>query len=89
MKMPSRIKPAVIVELKYDRSVRSAISQIREKQYPQVLEGYSGEIVLVGVNYDKDSKEHSCVIEDKQIGDKAPARIRFGNGQGVLQGRVF
>jgi hypothetical protein len=61
--MPSRIKPAVIVELKYDRSVRSAISQIREKQYPQVLEGYSGEIVLVGVNYDKDSKEHSCVIE--------------------------
>ncbi len=63
MKMPSRIKPAVIVELKYDRSVRSAISQIREKQYPQVLEGYSGEIVLVGVNYDKDSKEHSCVIE--------------------------
>ncbi len=63
MKMPSCIKPAVIVELKYDRSVRSAISQIREKQYPQVLEGYSGEIVLVGVNYDKDSKEHSCVIE--------------------------
>ena len=63
MKMPSRIKPAVIVELKYDRSGRSAISQIREKQYPQVLEGYSGEIVLVGVNYDKDSKEHSCVIE--------------------------
>ena len=62
-KMPSCIKPAVIVELKYDRSVRSAISQIREKQYPQVLEGYSGEIVLVGVNYDKDSKEHSCVIE--------------------------
>lgn len=61
--MPSCIKPAVIVELKYDRSVRSAISQIREKQYPQVLEGYSGEIVLVGVNYDKDSKEHSCVIE--------------------------
>ncbi len=63
MKMPSCVKPAVIVELKYDRSVRSAISQIREKQYPQVLEGYSGEIVLVGVNYDKDSKEHSCVIE--------------------------
>ncbi len=61
--LPSRIKPAVIVELKYDRSVRSAISQIREKQYPQALEGYSGEIVLVGVNYDKDSKEHSCVIE--------------------------
>ena len=61
--MPSCVKPAVIAELKYDRSVRSAISQIREKQYPQVLEGYSGEIVLVGVNYDKDSKEHSCVIE--------------------------
>lgn len=63
MKMPSCVKTAVIVELKYDRSARSAISQIREKQYPQALEGYSGEIVLVGVNYDEDSKEHSCVIE--------------------------
>ena len=40
-------------------------AEIREKQYPQALEGYSGEIVLVGVNYDKDSSEkmHSCVIE--------------------------
>ena len=63
MKMPSCVKPAVIVELKYDRSVRSAISQIREKQYPQALEGYSGEIVLVGVNYDKERKAHQCVIE--------------------------
>ena len=87
--MPSCIKPAVIVELKYDRSVRSAISQIREKQYPQALEGYSGEIVLVGVNYDKDSKEHSCVI-DKKIGDKAPCpypvRKWAGSfaGQGIL-----
>lgn len=32
-------------------------AEIREKQY------YSGEIVLVGVNYDKDSKAHRCVIE--------------------------
>ena len=61
--LPSCIKPAMVVELKYDRSARSAISQIKEKQYLQALEGYSGEIVLVGVNYDKDSKVHSCVIE--------------------------
>ena len=38
-------------------------AEIREKQYPQALEGYSGEIVLVGVNYDNDSKAHRCVIE--------------------------
>lgn len=39
--------------------------QIKEKRYTQALEGYSGEIVLVGINYEKDkeNKRHSCVIE--------------------------
>lgn len=63
--LPSVGKPALIVELKYDKTARSAILQIKDRQYTQVLEGYTGEILLVGVNYDKDKKEkqHSCVIE--------------------------
>jgi len=63
--LPFSKKPALVVELKYDKSAETALRQIRDRQYSQALEGYSGEILLVGVNYDKDSgsKTHSCVIE--------------------------
>jgi len=54
-----------VVELKYDRSAAAAIRQIKDRRYTQALEGYSGEVLLVGINNDKSSKEkpHSCVIE--------------------------
>ena len=55
--------PAMIVELKYDNSAESAIEQIKEKQYMDCLKNYSGEVLLVGINYDKESKKHSCKIE--------------------------
>ena len=55
--------PAMIVELKYDSSAESAIEQIKEKQYTDCLKDYSGEVLLVGINYDKESKKHSCKIE--------------------------
>lgn len=57
--------PAMIIELKYDRSVETAIRQIKEKRYADCLQDYSGEILLVGVEYDKDSetKKHICRIE--------------------------
>lgn len=63
--LPGSAKPALIIELKYDKSAAAAIQQIKERQYPQALEGYSGEILLVGVNYDKDNREkpHNCIIE--------------------------
>ncbi len=62
--LPFSRKPALVVELKYDKSADAAIRQIKERRYTQVLEGYTGEILLVGVNYDKDSgKRHTCVIE--------------------------
>lgn len=55
--------PALIVELKYDGSAEGAIEQIKNKQYTDCLKDYSGEILLVGINYDKDSKKHFCRIE--------------------------
>lgn len=63
--LPFSKKPALVVELKYNKSADSAIRQIKDKQYTQALEDYAGEILLVGINYDKDSKDkpHSCVIE--------------------------
>lgn len=63
--MPFSARPAIVVELKYDKSAKTAIEQIKERRYTQALEGYSGEILLVGVNYDKDDKNkpHHCMIE--------------------------
>lgn len=56
-------KPALVVELKWDKDARGAIEQIREREYCKSLEGYEGNIILVGVNYEVKSKEHTCVIE--------------------------
>ena len=67
--LPSRKKPALVVELKYGKSAGTALEQIRKRQYTKAMEGYVGEILLVGVNYDKDNKNkpHSCVIEKVKI----------------------
>ncbi len=56
-------KNAMVVELKGDKSAQGAIRQIKEKNYVKALEGYEGEVFLVGINYDKKEKKHSCVIE--------------------------
>ncbi len=60
--LPSAGEPAIVVELKYDKSAKAAIQQIKDKRYTKALEGYAGEILLVGVNYDKDGgeKRHEC-----------------------------
>ncbi|SDB26294.1 PD-(D/E)XK nuclease superfamily protein [Ruminococcaceae bacterium FB2012] len=54
--------PAMIVELKWNRSSETAINQIRDKNYPAVLSNYFGDILLVGISYDEKSKKHSCGI---------------------------
>lgn len=56
-------KPALVIELKWDNSVNAAIQQIKEKEYVSALKNYIGEILLVGINYNKKTKEHQCVIE--------------------------
>jgi ribosomal protein S8 len=60
-------KPAMIVELKYNKNAKTAISQIKEKKYPKALSDYKGNMLLVGINYDKGTKSHSCIIEDLEI----------------------
>lgn len=57
-------KPAILIELKWDKSAEGAIAQIKEKKYVKALEDYKGSLLLVGVNYDKESKKHDCVIEE-------------------------
>lgn len=56
-------KPAMIVELKWNGSAESAISQIKAKKYSHTINEYSGNLLLVGINYDKESKKHTCLIE--------------------------
>lgn len=56
-------KPAAVIELKYDKSAKGAIEQIKEKQYFASLEEYKDNLILAGINYDRVSKKHSCTIE--------------------------
>lgn len=56
-------KPAVVIELKWDKDIIGALAQIKEKQYVDALEDYSGNILLVGINYDRKTKKHQCMIE--------------------------
>ena len=56
-------KPAAIIELKWDKSATGALTQIKEKHYTAALHDYTGDLLLVGINYNKDTKKHECVIE--------------------------
>ena len=58
--------PALILELKWDKSADTAIKQIKEKNYPQAVADYTGKILLVGVSYDKNTRVHECKIEEWQ-----------------------
>jgi hypothetical protein len=60
-------KPAMLVELKYNKDAQSAIRQIKEKKYVKSLEEYQGNLLLVGINYDKATKKHECAIEEWAI----------------------
>ena len=55
--------PAIVIELKYDKDADTAISQIKRKKYPAKMAQYTDNLLLVGINYDKETKTHSCVIE--------------------------
>ena len=56
-------KPAIVIELKYNHSAKSALEQIRRKEYTGALKDFVGEMVLVGISYNEKTKKHSCVIE--------------------------
>lgn len=62
--------PVLVIELKWNKSAEGAISQIKNRKYPDILKNYGGEVLLVGINYDKEAltgsenyKHHTCKIE--------------------------
>ena len=64
---PGVNKPALLIELKFDKSAQTAITQIKEKNYLQFFKDYKGEVLLVGINYSKDTKTHQCIIERSKL----------------------
>lgn len=58
-------KPALVVELKWNKTTDSAIKQIKERKYVECLkDNYHGKVLLVGINYNSTSKKHECKIEE-------------------------
>ena len=60
-------KPALVIELKFNNTADTAIDQIKRKQYPSKVAEYTGDILLVGINYDRETKQHTCRIERIRI----------------------
>ena len=56
-------KPALVIELKYNTAADTAIDQIRQRNYPDKIQEYADNLLLVGISYDRKSKEHTCRIE--------------------------
>ena len=56
-------KPAIIIELKWNKNASGALEQIKEKHYGNALKDYEGNLLLVGINYNKTTKKHECMIE--------------------------
>ena len=55
--------PAIIIELKYNETASTALDQIKERHYPEKVSQYTGDLLLVGISYDRQQKTHACQIE--------------------------
>ena len=52
----------MVIELKWDKSADTSIEQIKHKKCTDKISEYVGNIILVGINYDTETKKHSCII---------------------------
>ena len=59
-------KPALIIELKKDASAKVALEQIKERDYVSRVKEYTDNILLIGINYDSKTKQHTSEIEKYQ-----------------------
>lgn len=57
------IYPALLIELKWNKNVKTALEQIKKNLYPESLLSYTGDVFIVGITYDKKDKTHKCKIE--------------------------
>jgi hypothetical protein len=66
MTIPSN-KPAVVIEPKYDKTAKGAIEPIKARHYPSALLEHHGNLLLCGINYDRESKTHQCRIVRMEV----------------------
>lgn len=66
---PGQVVPPLLVELKWDNTADSAINQIANKDYPQVLEKFNltGHLLAVGISYSIVAKSHCCRICEMSV----------------------
>ena len=64
MSANAKDKPAIIIELKKDASAKVALEQIKERDYVSRVKEYTDNILLIGINYDSKTKQHSCEIKE-------------------------
>ena len=62
-------KPALLVELKWDKTAKGAINQIKERKYLETVKDYIGDVLLVGINYNLKDKKHECEIEKIHVNE--------------------
>ena len=55
--------PALVIELKWNKTAGGAIEQIKAKKYTAALKPFAGNIILAGINYDEKTGKHTCTIE--------------------------
>lgn len=60
-------KPSVVIELKWNKSAEGAIAQIKDREYVDALKDYKGNLILAGINYNRKTKKHTCVIEKMKV----------------------
>ena len=61
--LPKSTRPAIVVELKSKKTAQGAIDQIKNKNYPAALQGFSRQILLVGIGWSKRKAHHDVKIE--------------------------
>ena len=71
--------PALLIELKWNQKAETAVSQIKNRNYPESLQQYVGDILLVGISYDKKDKRHRCKMERLEKQEEG------GTADGTLQ----
>ncbi len=60
--LPDSGWPMLVIELKWNKSASGAIAQILDKKYPSAFNNYNGDILLVGINYDREDRKHTARI---------------------------
>ncbi len=55
--------PTIILELKVNKDADTAILQIHRQQYSEKVRDYADRLLLVGINDDRATKQHTCQIE--------------------------